>query len=611
MTDSSEPSAPARRTHPGRRFVVAFLAGIIAILGIGAGALYAYDVQYVGRVLPGVSVGGVDLSGLDPGTARSRLAETFGRIGSGRIILNGPAGEMTIGYAELGRTPDLDGMLDAALAAGREDGVSRFVGNARVALHGVSIGPAATLDVSKLDAQLAQVARAVDRTAVDATIEVLGGSYAITTSTDGRTLDVAALRERLVAALSVLDAPSEIRLDLPVTTIEPSLTTEEVTEAKEAAERLTAPLTIEFGNHSWTLSTKRLRAMTSFTPTYTGVTPIVDTQQLDASLRRIAKKVDRTPQNASYLVGRGGKVVGVTAGANGRKMLIGATRDLVVDVLMARVHGAAGGKVTLQVAPQKPSLTTDEARKAAPLMRRISTWTTWFPIGIKNGFGANIWLPASFIDGTVVAPGETFDFFKAIGPVTRQRGFRQGGAIIDGRTEPQGALAGGICSCSTTMFNAALRAGFKMGARRNHFYYIDRYPLGLDATVFSSHGSTQTMTWTNDTKYPVLVRAFNTRSGGKGFVRFDLYSVPNGRSVIISRPIVKNVRPASDTIQYTTALAPGHTERIEFPVDGKDVWVTVTVMEHGQVISRRTYYSHYSRITGVTLVGRAADAPAA
>jgi hypothetical protein len=44
-------------------------------------------------------------------------------------------------------------------------------------------------------------------------------------------------------------------------------------------------------------------------------------------------------------------------------------------------------------------------------------------------------------------------------------------------------------------------------------------------------------------------------------------------------------------------------KRIEFPVHGKDVWRTVTVYEGGKVIHRTTY-SHYSRITGVTLVER-------
>ena len=145
-------------------------------------------------------------------------------------------------------------------------------------------------------------------------------------------------------------------------------------------------------------------------------------------------------------------------------------------------------------------------------MRKISQWTTYFPISEKNGFGANIWIPARLINGYVVAPRATFDFWDAVGPVTRAKGYKAGGAIINGRTEPQGALAGGICSCSTTLFNAALRAGYEMGARRNHYYYIDRYPLGLDATVFiSASGSKQTMSFTNDTDYPILIRGYGCR----------------------------------------------------------------------------------------------------
>ena len=102
--------------------------------------------------------------------------------------------------------------------------------------------------------------------------------------------------------------------------------------------------------------------------------------------------------------------------------------------------------------------------------------------------------------GRLTRNTSTWDGSKAVGSVTREKGYGNGGAIINGHTEPQGALAGGICSCSTTLFNAALRAGFEMHARKNHFYYIDRYPLGLDATVFiSSSGDKQTMSWRNGT----------------------------------------------------------------------------------------------------------------
>jgi vancomycin resistance protein YoaR len=257
-----------------------------------------------------------------------------------------------------------------------------------------------------------------------------------------------------------------------------------------------------------------------------------------------------------------------------------------------------------------PALTTAQAQAAAPLMVKVSEWKTYFPISEKNGFGANIWIPALEIDGYVVGPHETFDFWDAIGPVTRERGYRDGGAIINGRTEPQGALAGGICSCSTTLFNAALRGGFEMGARRNHYYYIDRYPLGLDATVFiSASGSVQTMSWTNDTDYPVLIRGYKIKQGSKGWVKFELYSVPSGREVVISAPVVENIRRASDSTQLTDTLPAGQRKRIEYPVDGKQVWRTVTVYNaDGSILRQKTYYSNYARITGIVLVGQGSTA---
>ena len=198
-------------------------------------------------------------------------------------------------------------------------------------------------------------------------------------------------------------------------------------------------------------------------------------------------------------------------------------------------------------------------------MRKISQWTTPFPISDRNGFGANIWIPARLINGYVVAPRATFDFWDAVGPVTRAKGYKSGGAIINGRTEPQGALAGGICSCSTTLFNAALRAGYEMGARRNHYYYIDRYPIGLDATVFiSASGSKQTVSFTNDTDYPLLIRGYGFREGGTGYVRFEMYSVPTGRDVDIP-PVAARTSGSPPTPSSTppaSRLAPASASSI-------------------------------------------------
>jgi vancomycin resistance protein YoaR len=181
------------------------------------------------------------------------------------------------------------------------------------------------------------------------------------------------------------------------------------------------------------------------------------------------------------------------------------------------------------------------------------------------------------------------------------KGYRLGGAIVDGHTVEGKTIGGGICSTSTTLFNAALRAGFQMGARKNHFYYISRYPVGLDATVFiNDGGGAQDMTWRNDTPYPVLIKATTTF----GVVKFTLYSVPNGRRVSLSRPIVTNVRPTTTIFEKTSSLPTGRTTQIEFPATGFDAQVTRTVRDaSGKIIHRDTFYSHYARVVGVILVG--------
>ncbi len=243
-------------------------------------------------------------------------------------------------------------------------------------------------------------------------------------------------------------------------------------------------------------------------------------------------------------------------------------------------------------------------------MIRLGTWTTYFPIYYGNAFGANIWLPALAINGTVLAPGQTFDWWSVVGPVDAAHGYGLGGFIAGNHTDRQGALGGGMCSSSTTLFNAALRAGLKMGARSNHTYYINRYPLGLDATVWIQGNARQSMSFTNDTANPILIRGYKIRNGSRGYVKYEIYGVPDGRTVSLSTPIVRNVLPATTKYVYTTAIPVGTRKQTEFPVNGMDVWVTRTVKDaSGRVIHQETYRSHYALWNGIIQVGVASTAP--
>lgn len=55
----------ARRPSDLHRFVGAFVLSVFTTLGLAGAAVLAYDVSHDGRILPGVRVGSVDLSGLD------------------------------------------------------------------------------------------------------------------------------------------------------------------------------------------------------------------------------------------------------------------------------------------------------------------------------------------------------------------------------------------------------------------------------------------------------------------------------------------------------------------------------------------------------------------
>jgi vancomycin resistance protein YoaR len=611
VTDAPALAATRRRPSAILRFGVAFLVGLIAAMALGVGALYAYDQQYVGRVLPGVSVGGVDLSGLSEAEASATLEAAYAAMGEGSVVVTGPDGDVTYTFAEFGRGADIAGMAAAALAAGRSGNpAERAISNARVALRGLELDPMVVVDEAAIAAKLTSLATSLYREPTEASVTAdVKKGFTLIEGNPGRSADATDPIAEISSALAVVEAPSELTVDLPVTAIDPEVTTEEANEAKAEAGRVTARIELTIGKQIFPIGNTRLRGWVTFAPTADGgYRPIVDTAPLTELLEGMRAKMEKPAVNASFTTS-GSRITGVTESKRGYTLDVPGTITRIQTLLDTRTAGPTGPTLKPALTPTHPSLTTEEAVAVKSKMRKISEWTTYFPITEKNGFGANIWIPALTIDGYVVGPREDFSFWKAVGPVSRAKGYKQGGAIINGRTEPQGALAGGICSCSTTLFNAALRAGFEMGSRRNHYYYIDRYPLGLDATVFiSGSGSVQDMTWTNDTDYPVLIRGYKIRNGNQGYVKFVLYSVPSGRRVSIGNATVRNVRPASDSVQYTSSLAPGATQRIEYPVDGKQVWRTINVYDRsGKLIRSKTYYSNYSRITGIVLIGRTAE----
>ncbi len=588
-----------RLARPGRRFLLFVLT---VMLGIGAvvGGLVAFHERQAGRILPGVSAGGVDIGGLTPDEARAALESQLAALSAGSVRVRSNLGSTTIAFADVGRVPDIAAMVTEAAALGR--GGTWFdetIAAVRTQLRPESIPLRLGYDH---DRAAAAIAGFVDRMALNAIdASVVGGvsGFAVTIGVDGQRIDAATTMAALDAAMRDPSTRAGAVIEAPATTVSPTLTTAQATAAQRAAVRVAGLLKVSTGVNTWEIRPWRIRPWISFGWVDGEYRPMIDRSKIPSALKTISKAVARPVRNAEFLHDKRGRIVGSMADRAGRKLNVAASVDAIAKALEARIGVASPGTVKLKVATVAPARTTEEAAKRAPLMVMVGGWTTHYTSSPHNGFSANISVPTRYINGTVVAPGATFEWWGAlggIGNVNFSTGYKLGGAIVGGHSVEGKALAGGICAASTTLFNAALRAGFEIVTRQPHWYYITRYPLGLDATVSQS----QTMRFRNDTKYPILIRGF----ASPGYVRYEIWSVPNGRSVSFSRAQVSNVVPGSDSEVRTTELRKGTSERIEWPVDGKDVVVTRTVRDsNGRVVSQDTFVSHYHRMIGINRIG--------
>jgi vancomycin resistance protein YoaR len=609
MTTMTHDPTPSRG-FPFGKLALAVLAGFALTFAFGAGALLAYQGQYAERIYPGVSVDGIDVSGLTREAAAASLEAELAGYASGEAVVTVDGTAIRIPYADLGRRADVDALIELAWSVGRShpDPLGRAAQGVRSLIDGTRIDPIVTLDPEAVRREVTEAALGVNKAPVSGSATLTETGFAPNAASAGRAFPRAEISTALLEQLSDSSAPATLELAYETAVVEPYISDAEVATAIEAADRMAQDLVLSHGKESWTIKAATIRGWITFETTTDGYRPTVRPAAPTKALAALAKKIDREAKDATFLVGRGSGVVGVVAAKNGRAVDVNASAPVIAQAIVERA--ATPGEpapVALAVSVIKPKLSTEEAEKAAPLMKRLASWTTNFHRYEANGFGNNISIPTSDINGYVVAPGAVFDFWNALGPVTYERGYRDGGAILNGRTEPTGALAGGICSCSTTLFNAAARAGLEILSRDNHYYYIDRYPTGLDATVWKSGGAQQSMRFRNDTQYPLLIKGVT----GSNYVTFEIWGPPTGRTVAFSAPTIRNVIRAVDTVQYTTSLRPGQRKRIEYPVNGMSVWVSRTVRDaSGAVIHSDTWFSDYKRVNGIVLIGKRSSAPA-
>jgi vancomycin resistance protein YoaR len=595
-------SASASTGMPWRRVGFTFLLTLLALAVFGASFAVGYARVHEGRVLPGVDIDGVSLAGLDREAAEIKLRQSLPELWDGNLVIDIGGASESVAYSDIRRDYDMEWMLDQALGVGRGPNfIEQLQEQLRVLINGTSVSPAVQWDNNLLAQRVAQIAMAAQLAPVSATLERVDGRYVVTPSSDGLAIDVEGAVASALAAINNT-SPADAHVNVSTSVVLPQINTQVAQQAADTAERVMGTDVSLAGQELvTTIPSAVLRGWVHLDPNAdgTGWQLTIERDPVAQFVANYALATDIAPTNASFAFVSG--EVGVVDSTDGRAADVEATTNNIMAALDARARGEIANDASLVLGAVPPTFTTAEARELAPRVTKLSEWTTKFIPGPLNGEGINISIPTAIIDGYVVEPGATFDFLAVIGPITSPP-YTEGAAIVHGRTVLDGVLGGGMCSCSTTIFNAALRAGLTITKRANHAYYISRYPVGLDATVWiASATRVQTMAFINDNPYPVLIRGINK----PGVVTFELYGVDDGRTVEFSEPRIENQKEAIEQIEYTDSLAPGVEKRIEFNVDGLEVWVTRIVKDSsGVIIHQDEFHSKYRTINGITQVGR-------
>jgi vancomycin resistance protein YoaR len=394
------------------------------------------------------------------------------------------------------------------------------------------------------------------------------------------------------------------------TTIVPAVSTETAEAAAARAEGVVAnELTLSATDRTTTVDPATLRGWVHLDEVGVGEWQVnVEAEPVSEFVAAYALESDIPATNATFELAGGN--IRVVPSTQGSAIDLEPSSASVLTALQARAAGQPQTSAQLSLVPVEPTLTTQQAQDIAPRVKKLGEWTTLYnPDPALNGNGVNIQIPTNVLDGQVVEPGAQFDFLDAIGPITSPP-YETGGALVHGQIKEDSIIGGGMCSVSTTLFNAALRYGLPIWARDNHSLYISRYPVGLDATVWmTDKKNRQTMGFVNDTGYPIVIRGIN----GPGSVSFEIWGVDDGRTVEFSETTVENtVKPDFMYVEYTNDLAPGRRVRVNDAYDAFDSAVTRIVRDaSGNVLIQETYRSHYKQLPAYVRQGRTDGDPRA
>jgi len=578
---------------------IAFILGVgllLAILILSA-VILKYERDYADKIHPGVTVAGVDLSGLTLGQAVVNLNAnlTYGRLGQ----LHFSNGQDNWVYTpdDLGFSYDPVEVAKAAFDIGRGKGTMVNLGEQLKARNqGIDITPSIVYNQAKAYNVIQGLAAQTNIPLVEPNISLDSTTVNVITGQAGRTVDVQATLRNIEPFLLLQQSgnvPMVIKEQTPL-----SVNVEDTAQLAETilSQAFTVnPADDTAGQGPWTIEPEALASLLTIEQksiegnrTYALT---LNRPALVAYISSIAPALQNDPVNARMMFNDDTRQLELIANAvAGGSVDIEKSVDSILEKLQNGEHQAS--LVMQMVEPAVKDTST-----AAELgITELVAETTSYYYGSAAARIQNIRAAAANFHGVMVGPGEVFSMAEYLTDISLDNGYAEAPIIVGDQTVD--GIGGGICQVSTTVFRNAFYGGFPIVERHPHAYrvgyyeqqsngWVDNSLAGLDATVYVPLVDFK---FRNDTPYWLLMETYPTDTS----LTWKFYSTSDGREVDWwTTGITDVVTPPDPIYREDPDLPSGTIKQVDWPVNGATVEVYRTVTVNGTVTLQDTIRTNY------------------
>lgn len=332
--------------------------------------------------------------------------------------------------------------------------------------------------------------------------------------------------------------------------------------------------------------------------------PSGDASVIDTVLEEIRLQVYRAPQDAA--------IVAFNPDATDPFTISDAVPGRMLDVAPIKTQAyemlstMTSGDIELVPTYIEPSVTAADLRKTVTLRgtayTEISTTSTEDRTNnIRRAFAS--------CSGVILAPGDTFSFNGRVGERTTDNGFFHAPEYV--YDELTDGVGGGVCQASTTIMQAALKAGLTVTDHTPHSEKANYAEYGMDATVYWMYNRRIDFKFKNTTDsniYIVCSVQSNPNNRKRYIAKCDIYGADlEGTSYELVSEMVEEIPFEQKTVRDKDKKYVQYTDETQVVTTGRIGYVyntyRITKVNGVEVSKDFLFDSTYKKRDEVTYVG--------